>query len=69
MRKLYLKDITDIEISGIDHGDYPDFCDAYIQAACDKKDEIPLTDEELEWVQDNDRDNVAEYILMQAVGA
>ncbi len=31
--KLDTTKITDIEIDGIDNGDYPDFCDAFIASA------------------------------------
>ncbi len=29
--KINIKDLTNIEISGIDMNDYPDFCDAYVE--------------------------------------
>lgn len=40
------KEITDIEFDGIDHTDYPDYCDAYITYATlyDRE----LTDEEID---------------------
>lgn len=40
------KKITNIKFEGIDHNDYPDYCDAYISSAdCDG---IEMTSEELE---------------------
>lgn len=44
--------ITDIVIDEIDSEDYPDFCDAYISAA--KYNGIPLTDEELDELNEDD---------------
>jgi hypothetical protein len=45
--------IDNIEISGIDTNDYPDFCDAYISNA--DYDGVPMTDEQLEELnQDGD---------------
>lgn len=38
--------ITDIEWGGIDHNDYPDYCDAYITYA--KYDGEDMTEEEIE---------------------
>jgi len=40
------KKITNIEFDGIDHADYPDYCDAHIVSAeCDG---VELTDLEIE---------------------
>ena len=39
--------IKNIEFDGVDTGDYPDFCDAYIVYA-EHEDGTPLTEEELE---------------------
>ena len=38
--------ITNVKFEGIDHKDYPDYCDAYIVSA-DYNDE-PMTDEQIE---------------------
>ncbi len=38
--------ITNIEFDGIDHSDYPDYCDAYIVSA--DYDGQPMTEEQLE---------------------
>ena len=48
------------EFDGIDHGDYPDFCDAFITYA-ENESGIPLTDEELDQLND-DRATVHEML-------
>ncbi len=46
--------IEDIEIDGIDHKDFPDFCDAYI---CDGViNDKHLTEEEMDWIMENEQD-------------
>ena len=47
---IKLNKIEDVEIAGIDTRDYPDFVDAFIEAASYEGRE--LTDEELEWVNE-----------------
>jgi len=44
------RNITDIEFDGIDHGDYPDYCDAYIVAA--KFDGVEASEEDLDALND-----------------
>ena len=44
---INIKDLTDIEIAGIDMNDYPYFCDAYVEYA-EKADGTPLTDAEID---------------------
>jgi hypothetical protein len=44
--KLDYSKIDNIEVDGIDHRDYPDYCDAYIVSA-DYGDR-PMTEEEIE---------------------
>ena len=44
--KLFQKNITDIEVGGIDMSDYPKFCDAYIESAL--IDGVEATEAELE---------------------
>jgi hypothetical protein len=45
--------ITNIEFDGIDHRDYPDYCDAYIASA--DYDGVEMTDEQIESLnQDGD---------------
>ena len=43
--------ITNIDFEGIDHKDYPDYCDAYISSA-DYEGE-PMTEEQLEEINEN----------------
>jgi hypothetical protein len=49
-----LDNIDNIEFSGIDWKDYPDFCDAYIESA--EYDGREMTNEELDYLEDNYRD-------------
>jgi hypothetical protein len=53
--KLDYSKISDIEVDGIDMGDYPDFCDAFITSATYGDRE--MNDEELE-VLNNDGESV-----------
>ena len=46
--------LDDIEIDGINMGDYPDFCDAFLVGASYKGRE--LTEDELEYVQESNPD-------------
>jgi hypothetical protein len=41
------KKVIDLEVDGVDSGDYPDFSDAYFSSGC-YEDGTPLTDEELD---------------------
>ena len=43
--------IDDIEVDGIDYGDYPDFCDAFISGGI--YDGKPMTDEQLDELNEN----------------
>jgi hypothetical protein len=52
--------IDNIEIDGIDTGDYPDFCDAYIVSA--DYDGVPMTEEEINTLNE-DRDFVHEKVF------
>ena len=57
---FYYNKLENIEFDGIDHDDYPDFCDAFISYA-----EIngkPLTDKELDLLND-DTDFVYELLM------
>ena len=60
---LKFEEVTNIEIDGVDMTDYPDFCDAFILSA-DKLDGTPLTEVELEDL--NDLDETVEYIQENA---
>lgn len=44
--KLDYEKITNVHVGGIDHEDYPDFCDAYIESA--DYDNREMTEDELE---------------------
>ena len=48
---MELTKVTNIQFDGIDHRDYPDFCDAYICYA--EYDGEPMTDEQLEELHEN----------------
>ena len=52
--------ITNIEFDGIDHSDYPDYCDAYIVSA--DYDGQPMTEEQLEEICE-DGDFVYESLM------
>jgi|TARA_B110000263_G_scaffold204052_1_gene184240 hypothetical protein len=60
---LKFEEVTNIEIDGVDMTDYPDFCDAFILSA-DKLDGTPLTEVELEDL--NDLDETVEYVQENA---
>ena len=58
---LDLSKIEDIEFDGIDHSDYPDYCDAFITSATYNGRD--LTEEELEWVGDDNSMWVYEKLM------
>ena len=59
MYKLEL--FTDIELDGIDHADYPDYCDAYAcNAAYNGR---QATDEELDYLNNEHSDYIYELVL------
>lgn len=45
-----IKKVGHLKFEGIDHGDYPDYCDAYVVGG--DYDDRELTDEEIELLQD-----------------
>jgi len=57
---MELDKISNIELGGIDHDDYPDFCNAFIESA--EYDGVELTDAELEELNCN-RDFVYDCVL------
>lgn len=57
-----LRDITDIEIDGIDMRDAPDFCDAYITYAAWKSTGTELTDKQLDQLN-----NHSDYVYEQVI--
>ena len=58
---LDLSKIEDIEFDGINHSDYPDFCDAFISSATYKKRD--MKEEELEILDEEYRDFVYEKLM------
>jgi len=57
--------IEDIEIQGIDTKDYPDFCDAFINNAVWIDNGKPLTEEELDHINENDSGTIHELVYEQ----
>ena len=51
--EIDIKDTEDLEVSGVDSRDYPDFVDAFFSAGYLKGREEPLTDEELDYLTNN----------------
>ena len=51
--KIDYKKVEVVEIDGIEHGDYPDYVDAYITEA--EYDGKPMTDEMIDEINDNDQ--------------
>lgn len=43
--------ISNVELDGIDHSDYPDYCDAYIVSA--EYDGRPMTEDEIETLNED----------------
>lgn len=60
MNNLDYSKITNIEFDGIDHKDYPDYCDAYILSA--DYDGEEMTDEQIEMLNE-DRDFVYDALM------
>ena len=56
--------VTDVEWSGIDHKDHPDYCDAFIEKATYEDRE--MTEDEIEELMDNNPewcyDNLMDWI-------
>ena len=52
--------ISNLEFEGVDHSDYPDFCDAYISYGY--YDGEPMTDQQLNEINE-DRDFVYENLI------
>lgn len=53
--------IDNIDVTGVDGRDYPDFCDAYIDGA--DYDGVEMTDEQLECLNDDYPDFVYQAVL------
>lgn len=60
-----LTKLTELEFDGIDHNDYPDYCDAFLSYAyyIDRE----LTDEEIDYINENHcyfiNENIYDYIF------
>ena len=50
--KLEFKEVTDLEVDGVDSRDYPDFCDSFFSSGWHVKEGRELTDDELEYLTD-----------------
>jgi hypothetical protein len=59
--RMLVEGLVDVSVEGIDHRDYPDFCDAFISEACWSKSLDLLTDGELERLNE-DSSLVYEYV-------
>jgi len=60
MKTIDLSKVKYIQFDGIDMGDYPDFCDAYMVYG--EIDGRPLTDSEIDHINDNHSDFVNENV-------
>ena len=60
--KFLKRTIVDVEVEDIETSDYPDFCDAWISSARWEDTGEPLSDPELEELNDN-KDLVYEAIM------
>jgi len=64
VNKIYdIDKFTDIDIEGIDHSDYPKYCDAFICSAT--YDGREATDDEIDWLNEQSEyvyDKVMEHI-------
>jgi hypothetical protein len=58
---LDLKKIDNLEFDGVNHGDYPDYSDAFVSEGdyVDRK----LSDKEIDWVNDEHRDWAYEKLM------
>lgn len=60
MDNLDYKKISNIKFEGIDHNDYPDYCDTYIASA--EYDGKEMTEEQIEFINE-DRGYVYERLM------
>ena len=58
---LDLTKITDLEFDGVDHGDYPDYCDAYVSSGFYEG--RRMIEQELDELNENNRDFVYEELM------
>ena len=61
------KEVTNLEIDGVDHRDHPDYCDAYFSYATYSGFGIPLTDDELEELTNERGDVINEMASEQMI--
>ena len=61
------KEVTNLEIDGVDHSDHPDYCDAYFSYATYAGFGIPLTDDELEELTNERGDVIYEMASEQMI--
>ena len=60
METIDLSKVKYMQFEGINMRDYPDFCDAFLSYA--EIDGRPLTDEELDYINDNHHDFINENV-------
>ena len=60
--KFVFEKISNVRISGIDHSDYPDYCDAYVESA--DYDGVEMTADQLDLLSE-EREFVYEKIREQ----
>ena len=61
------KEVTNLEIDGVDHRDHPNYCDAYFSYATYSGFGIPLTDDELEELTNERGDVINEMASEQMI--
>jgi len=61
LRVTDLLKIEDIEIDGIDHSDYPDYCDAFIVSG--RYEGRDLSEDELDFINNSCQDFVYKVVL------
>lgn len=66
--KLKDRSVIVTEVDGVDPGDYPDFCDAYISDAYWEDTGLPLTSEELDLMNDMFPELAAEMAFDNCIG-
>ena len=66
-RMIDTNKLSEIELDGIDTSDYPKFCDAFLTFAVynDEGFRRPLTDEEIDEVNDTESEFIHEQVLKQ----
>ena len=58
-----LSKVANLEFEDIDHSDYPDYCDAFVSYA--EYDGIPMTEDQLNDLNENYRDFVYDKLINQ----